>query len=115
MDSDALYDSFDDLALLFAWKRRPAGVEVLGLADDLFLRKKADPHGVNLGLGTWDFIPELFQPFANALVARSEAVLVDRPGLIQVIEFVGLGRHLALFALEDGQQFFPFLEVSVAL
>jgi hypothetical protein len=60
MDGDAFNDGLDNLALFLAWERRPAGIEVLGFADDLFLGEEADSHRVDLSLGARDNIPELF-------------------------------------------------------
>jgi hypothetical protein len=87
-DDDLLGNGFDDAALFFVWQLGPPLVEVSRSQDDFLFGKLADLHHIKLGLGGWDLFIKLAESVGPGVVLRAESVLVDHPGLVEVVEFV---------------------------
>ncbi len=67
------------------------------------LGQAPDTQDVDLCLDGWNLIVELLFPFREGPVLRPEAVLVDHPGLVEVIELVGFTLEFPGFPFEDGE------------
>ena len=104
-DDDLFGDGFDDPALLFVRELGPALVEVSCSEDDFFFGKLADLHHVKLGLSGRDLIIKLAESVGPGVVLRTESVLVDHPGLVEVVEFVDLSVELLALGFEDLEKF----------
>ena len=100
-DDDLFGDGFDDAALFFVRKLGPTLVEVSRPKDDFLLGKLTDLHHVKVGLRCRDFIVKLAESVGPGVVLRTESVLVDHPGLVEVVEFVDLSIELLALRFEN--------------
>ena len=93
------------MALFFVRKLGPPLVEVFRSQDDFFFGKLADLHHVKLGLSGRDLVVKLAESVGPRVVLRTESVLVDHPGLVEVVEFVDLSAKLLALGFEDFEKF----------
>jgi hypothetical protein len=109
-DHDALNDGLHDPALLVIGESRPAAVQAPCLLDGFLFREVGDTQDVDLGLDFRDLVIELGPALGKGTVLLPEALFVDHPGLVEVIELVGLGFELPGFPFEEGEELLLFLD-----
>lgn len=112
-DDDPFGHGFDDATLLIFGQTRPAGVEVAGLSDDLFLRELRDLQDIDFGLESRKRIFELALPFGQWSVLHPEAGLVDRFRLVEVVEAVDFFPKLAALRFQGRDEIFLPLDDGV--
>ena len=84
---------------------RPAAVEVPGFGKDFFLRERGDLEDIELRLRFRDLLVEGLCPRCKRVVLGAKSLLVNHPGLVEVVELVDLLGELATLAFKDGQEF----------
>jgi len=104
-DDDLLGDGLDDVALFLVRELGPALVQVPRPHDDLLLRQVADLHHVELGLRSRDLLIELPEAVGPGVILRTESVLVDHPGLVEIVELVDLAAELLALRFKNAEQF----------
>ncbi len=85
-DDDAFDDRFDDLAAFLGGQRRPAGVGIAGLGQDLVAGEELDLLEVELALEARQLVFDLLEALLNRAVLASDALDRDLVGDVLLLD-----------------------------